>query len=182
MPVFIALLRAVNVGGTGKLPMKELKTACEDAGLRRVTTYLASGNVIFETDASAAATSELIALILRDRFDLATCDVILRQPDDLATIIAGNPFPEAARERPNLLIVLFLAGKAAQGATGALATYQGPERLHLDGRHLYIDYADGIARSKLTAAFLARALGTAATGRNWSTCTKLYDLAHKLTP
>ena len=50
MAVFIALLRAVNVGGTGKLSMKELKAACEAAGLQNVSTYIASGNLVFESD------------------------------------------------------------------------------------------------------------------------------------
>jgi Protein of unknown function (DUF1697) len=49
---YIALLRAVNVGGTGKLPMFELKAMCRDAGFARVETYIASGNVIFESEAS----------------------------------------------------------------------------------------------------------------------------------
>ncbi|HEY3747231.1 MAG TPA: DUF1697 domain-containing protein [Gemmatimonadaceae bacterium] len=57
MPSFIALLRAVNVGGTSKLPMTHLKTMCEDAGFESVRTYIASGNVIFETAANGTARS-----------------------------------------------------------------------------------------------------------------------------
>jgi uncharacterized protein (DUF1697 family) len=52
VPVFIALLRAVNVGGTGKLPMGELKRLCEKAGFRKARTYIASGNVVAEGDGS----------------------------------------------------------------------------------------------------------------------------------
>ena len=50
MPVFIALLRAINVGGTGKLPMSDLRSLCEKAGFRNVRTYIASGNVVAEWD------------------------------------------------------------------------------------------------------------------------------------
>ena len=54
MPVFVALLRAVNVGGTGKLPMGDLKGLCEKAGFRNVRTYIASGNVVAERDGGEA--------------------------------------------------------------------------------------------------------------------------------
>src|SRR6202140_5978331 len=68
MAVFIALLRAVNIGGTGKLPMQDLKAACEKAGLSHVSTYIASGNIVFATDQSAAAAKTSITKLLGDRF------------------------------------------------------------------------------------------------------------------
>jgi uncharacterized protein (DUF1697 family) len=68
-------------------------------------------------------------------------------------------------------------GLAQSGAADALATRAGPERLHLDGDHLYIDYAEGIARSKLTPAFLDKALQVPSTGRNWNTTNKLLEMA-----
>ena len=52
MNTYIALLRAVNVGGTGKLPMAELRTLCESAGFKDVRTYIASGNVLLRSDSS----------------------------------------------------------------------------------------------------------------------------------
>jgi hypothetical protein len=55
MGAFVALLRAVNVGGTGKLPMSDLKDICEELGFAAIRTYIASGNVVFETDISAKA-------------------------------------------------------------------------------------------------------------------------------
>jgi uncharacterized protein (DUF1697 family) len=178
--VFVALLRAVNVGGTGKLPMQELRAACADAGLRRVSTYIASGNVVFETDKSAAAAKILIGDLLRDRFGLTRNHTLVRTPRQLAQVIAGNPFAAAAAKRPNLLMVSFLEGRPLSDAAGALAAYEGPERLHLAGDHLYIDYAEGVARSKLTAAFLDKALGVRATGRNWNTTNKLLEMARAL--
>jgi uncharacterized protein (DUF1697 family) len=180
MAVFIALLRAVNVGGTGKLPMGKLKAACEAAGLSRVSTYIASGNVVFESNKSAAAVKVLIAGLLRDRFGLGKNHTLIRTPDDLAKVIARNPFADAAAARPNLLVIHFLDGIAPAGATDALAAFKGPERLHLDGRHLYVDYAEGIGRSKLTPALLDKALKVPATGRNWNTSNKLLDMARAL--
>ena len=181
MAVFVALLRAVNVGGTGKLPMAELKSACAAAGLRRVSSYIVSGNLIFESDAPAEAVKALVAGVLRDRFGLAKNHTLLRRPEDLARAIEGNPFAETAAARPNMLMVTFLDGVAVDGAGAALARYQGPERIHLAGDHLYVDYVEGIARSKLTPSFLDKALGVPATARNWNTTRKLLELARALT-
>jgi uncharacterized protein (DUF1697 family) len=177
MAVFIALLRAVNVGGTGKLPIQELKAACEAAGLTRVSTYIASGNVVFESSKSAAAVKALIGRLLRDRFGLGKNHTLIRTPGDLAKVIARNPFADAAAERPNLLVIHFLDSVPPAGAADALAAFKGPERLHLDGDHLYVDYAEGIGRSKLTPALLDKALKVPATGRNWNTANKLLDMA-----
>jgi len=180
MTVFVALLRAVNVGGTSKLPMKQLKSACEEAGLNCVSTYIASGNIVFDSDRSATAVKALIAGLLRDRFGLNNNHAIIRSPTALAKVVAGNPFAEAATERPHLLIVHFLDGQPHADAAHALAAYDGPERLHLDGPHLYVDYTTGAARSKLTPAFLDKTLQVPATGRNWNTTNKLLHMAQVL--
>jgi uncharacterized protein (DUF1697 family) len=177
MTAFIALLRAINVGGTGKLPMKDLKIACEEAGLARVSTYIASGNLVFESQRSPAAVKTLIANLLRDRFGLTKNHVLIRTPDDLTSVTMRNPFAEAASQRPNLLMVNFLDGIPPAGALDRLAVYDGPERLHLDNDHLYIDYREGVAKSKLTPAFLDKTLQVPATSRNWNTTTKLLEMA-----
>ena len=59
METFIALLRAVNVGGTGKLQMSELRALCEHLGFLKVRTYIASGNVLFESNKSSASVKKL---------------------------------------------------------------------------------------------------------------------------
>jgi uncharacterized protein (DUF1697 family) len=177
MNVYIALLRAVNVGGTGKLPMRDLKAACEKAGLQRVSTYIASGNLVFVSDESKEAIKTLIADLLRDRFGLGRNHTLIRTPKDLAKVIAANPYADAAKVRPHWLMVNFLDGRPHAGAAAVLAAYSGPERLHLSGQHLYIDYGEGVARSKLTPAFLDRALKVPATARNWNTTSKLLEMA-----
>jgi uncharacterized protein (DUF1697 family) len=179
MSVFIAVLRAVNVGGTGKLPMKELKAACEDAGLRDVSTYIASGNLVFEHDGGADHVRSLIAGILRDQFGLTKNHTIIRTPDALARALADNPFPDAASERPSSLTLQFLEAVPPAGATEALAAWSGPERLHLSEDHLYIDYVAGAGTTKLTAAFLERALKVAGTARNWNTAQKLLEMTKR---
>jgi len=182
MAVLVALLRAVNVGGTGRLPMRELREACTQAGLEQVSSYVASGNLVFASGKSATAVKALIAGLLRDRFGLGKNHVIIRTPAELAKVVAGNPFPDAAEARPNLMHVSFLEDRPQAGAAAALAAYKGPERLHLDGDCLYVDFAEGVARSKLTTSFLDKALKVAATARNWNTVNKLLEMARAIEP
>jgi uncharacterized protein (DUF1697 family) len=180
MPAYIAVLRAINVGGTGKVPMAELKAACAAAGLKRVATYIASGNLVFESEQPASAVKATIADLLRDRFGLTRNQPLIRTPDELARAIAGNPFIDAATDRPNLLQLTFLDEVPAPEAAAALAGYSGPERLHLAGDHLYVDYVEGVGRSKLTPALLDKALRVPATARNWNTVNTLLGMARAL--
>ena len=177
MSVFIAVLRAVNVGGTGKVPMKELKAACEEAGLRKVSTYIASGNLVFEHDGAAGQARDIVAAILRNRFGLVKNHTIIRTPDQLAAALHANPFTDAAAERPASLMLQFLETVPPEGAAEALAKWTGPERMHLSGDHLYIDYVAGAGTSKLTPVYIERALKAAGTARNWNTARKLLDMA-----
>jgi uncharacterized protein (DUF1697 family) len=73
-------------------------------------------------------------------------------------------------------MINFLDGPAPAGLADALSAYRGPERLRLDGEHLYVDYAQGIARSKLTP-FLDKTLKVPATARNWNTTNQLLEMA-----
>ena len=93
------------------------------AGLGRVSTYIASGNVVVETDKSAAAVKRLLTDILRDRFGLTRNHALIRTPQSLAAVIAGNPFEAAAAERPNRLMVNFLDGLPPAGVADALRAY-----------------------------------------------------------
>ena len=95
-----------------------------------------------------------------------------------ATLLITKVIPAA--ERPNLLMVVFLDGLPQAGAADRLAAFDGPERLHLEGEHLYIDYAEGVGRSKLTPALLDKALKVPATGRNWNTANTLLGMARAL--
>ena len=98
MPVFIALLRAVNVGGTGKLPMSDLKRLCEKAGFRNVRTYIASGNVVAERDGAEAEAKAALEAELQ-AYAGKPVGVIVRTAAEMAKVVANNPFPERAASR-----------------------------------------------------------------------------------
>ena len=98
MITYIALLRAVNVGGTGKLPMTDLKAMCEDAGFTDVRTYIASGNVVFRSKASAAKVKSALETRLAAHAGKPV-GVVVRTHAELAAVLKANPFPKAAQNR-----------------------------------------------------------------------------------
>lgn len=167
MPRFVALLRAVNVGGTGKLPMSELRRICTDLGFRNVSTYLASGNAIFDADGSAAAVSDALDTALGRRMGKAP-GVILRSPAEMADLIADLPFSGAEGARVG---VLFLPG----GATDAeVATLRGgeTEAVALHRGHIVIHFPSGMGRSRLRGPAFDRG-----TLRNRNTVAALWERA-----
>jgi uncharacterized protein (DUF1697 family) len=170
MPSYIALLRAVNVGGTGKLPMTELASMCEQCGFTKVKTFIASGNVVFlsklaEAKVKAALEAKLAAYAGKP------VAVMVRTAAEMAAVAAANPFSEAPGNRT---VAVFIDGAPAPDALNA-ATGQRDEKMALGAREIYILYGDGMADSKLKIP--ATKNGTA---RNMNTVAKLAEMAAKL--
>lgn len=177
MSVFIALLRAVNVGRTGRVDMPTLRAACEAAGLQEVRTYINSGNVVFTSDKTREELRDLLQQIVEQNFGLSANRVVVLTPDELHSVIKNNPFPDSALQNPNTLHVHFLLAPPRSDADLMLTSYKGPDRLRRAGSHVYISYAVSVASSDLTASFLEKALGSPGTARNWTTCLALLALA-----
>lgn len=168
MPVYVALLRAVNVGGTGKLPMTELKDICADAGFASVRTYIASGNVVF----SSTLKSPQVASELEKRLQAYAgkpVGVLIRTASELAGVLAANPFPKAA---PNRTVAIFL-DKPPPADTLKHVTGQAGEELRLGKREIYVHYGDGMAQSRLKIP-----AAKAGTARNMNTIAKLVEIAN----
>jgi uncharacterized protein (DUF1697 family) len=174
----IALLRAVNVGGRS-VAMAELRTLLAELGCGNPRTLLQSGNAVFALAARTSAAvfeATLEAQALR-RFGMPVA-FMLRSAAEWDTIIARNPFPEAAQRDPAHLLLMALKGEPAAASVRALRDgYNGPETIHVAGRDAYLIYPEGIGRSKLTNALIERKLGVAGTARNWNTVLKLAALA-----
>lgn len=164
---WVALLRAVNVGGTGKLPMAELKALCEELGLEQVRTYIASGNVVFASDRSEADLRDSIAAALLERYG-KPIGVLVRSAAELAELAAGNPWPE----RPgNRVVAIFVDEPLSlDGLTG-----QRGEVVQLGNRAIYVDFAEGQADSRLRIP-----CAKAGTARNMNTVRKLAEMASEL--
>ena len=170
MGSFVALLRAVNVGGTGKLPMNELKAMCEQLGLAAVRTYIASGNVVFTSRKSEAA----IKVALEERLEAyagKAVGVLVRGAAEMARVAANNPFPKAA---PNLTVAIFLDSAPPSDALSGVRGRQD-EEIRLGRREIYVHYPQGMGRSKLVIA--AAKTGTA---RNMNTVATLAHMAAEI--
>ena len=173
----IALLRAVNVGGTGRVAMADLRALAAGLGLDEPRTLLQSGNLVFRTDGPADAALEgRLEAAAAERLGL-TVGFFVRSAAEWADIIARNPFPDEAAGDPGHLLVQFLKVPPAASAVAALsAAIKGPERVRAEGAQAYVVYPDGIGRSRLTGPMIEAKLGPA-TGRNWNTILKLAALA-----
>jgi len=172
----VALLRAINVGGNNLISMSDLRQMFADLGYAGATTLLQSGNVVFDGGRKGAARLEqLFERETAERFG-ATIDYCVRSTEQWQSIVDANPFAAEAKSAPNHLVVMLLKSASAAGAIQALrAAIRGPERIHNEGRELYIVYPDGIGTSKLTNRVIETKLATRGTARNWNTVMKLAE-------
>lgn len=167
MTTYIALLRAVNVGGTGKLPMAELRAMCESIGFTDVRTYIASGNVVFASKLSEKSVKAKLEGCL-EAYAGKPLGVVVRTGAELAAVLEANPFRSAPGNRT---VAIFLDG-APPADTVTTVSGQQAEEIALGKREVYVHYPDGIGNSKLKipAAITgtARNMNTVATLAEWA--------------
>jgi uncharacterized protein (DUF1697 family) len=164
---WVALLRAVNVGGTGKLPMETLRALCEDAGFGTVRTYIASGNVVLRSALGEARVKAKLEAALA-AYAGKPVGVLVRSAAEMAAVLDANPFPAAA---PSRAVAIFLDAPPPAGALAA-ATGANGEEMALGKREIYVHYGDGMADSKLRIP-----AAKAGTARNMNTVAKLARMA-----
>jgi uncharacterized protein (DUF1697 family) len=175
---WIALLRGVNVGGSRKVPMADVRAAFEAAGATQVRSYVQSGNVVFSRRGTEAPVQRAIETALHERFGIPI-DVVLRTRGELATVVARHPFASRA-PAPTQVHVAFCAGRQPSGVLDDLDLRSFlPEAAVLAGRECYLYLPDGIGRSRLASA-VDRRLAPPITVRNWRTVTTLHELASEL--
>jgi len=163
MTNYVALLRAINVGGTGKLPMTDLKALCEALGFKTVRTYIASGNVVFESDQDENAVKQALERALAD-YAGKPMGAMVRTGAEMAAVLEANPFAHCP---PSKTVAIFMdtapPADLLSGVSG-----QATEEIAAGRREVYVHYPDGMARTKLKIK--AAAAGTA---RNINTIAKL---------
>ena len=175
---WIALIRAIGPLTHKKMSMAQLRAGCVEAGFKGVRTVLATGNVVFSSDLLESEIRHTFASLIAAH-DLQN-EVFLRQPEDLKQVFLEDPFPEASIERPNHLLVLFMSTTPTPSQIATVESSDGPERVKVNGKEAYIDYKNGVARSKLAPARLEKLLGRSGTARNWNTIRKLINEASSL--
>jgi uncharacterized protein (DUF1697 family) len=170
MAAWVALLRAVNVGGTGKLAMSELTAMCEELGFTQAKTYIASGNVVFASGKSEAAIKAALEKRLAS-YAGKPVGVLVRNAAEMAEVAADNPFPKLA---PNRTMALFLDHPPLADTLKSVRG-QKDEKIRLGRREIYIHYGDGMGSSKLVIP-----AAKAGTARNMNTVATLAKMAAEI--
>ncbi|MDA0353192.1 MAG: DUF1697 domain-containing protein [Chloroflexi bacterium] len=179
MTVYAALLRGINVGGHHKVPMADLRATCEGFGLRNVSTYIQSGNIVCTSDLPEDELAGALSDSLEARFGFAI-PLVLRNAEELARAATTHPLAHLDVEE-KLLHVVFLASTPAQdAASGFDGARYAPDELVVQGRDVYVGYPNGSGRSKLTLDVIERAFGAPATARNWRTVQQLVEMTQAI--
>jgi uncharacterized protein (DUF1697 family) len=176
MARLVVLLRGINLGARNRISMPELREALEDAGYEDVRTYLQSGNVVLTSTAAAKMVARDCERLLADRFGLEIA-VVTRTCSELAKVVERNPLGRVAKD-PKRYQVSFLDAKPTAKVVRELEDVAAAkEEVVAVGREIYAWHPAGVARSKLWARLAGKDLGATATARNWTTVTKLLELA-----
>jgi uncharacterized protein (DUF1697 family) len=176
MPVYVAMLRGVNVGGN-PLKMAWLREACKAMGLCDVRTYLQSGNIVFASALGAAR----LAAMLKETIDRQTrlpVPVIIRSAKEVADIVSGNPFLKRNGIDASKLHVTFFAEALRQLDTVRLDRLAGArDEYVIARREIFLHCPINYGETKLSNTAIEKALGVSATTRNWNTVTTLAEMA-----
>jgi uncharacterized protein (DUF1697 family) len=156
--------------------MPRLREALEEAGYEDVATYVQSGNVVLSSSDSATKVARAVERLVEKEFGLKI-PVVVRTRAQLAKVVERDPLAKVAKD-PKRYQVSFLEKKPSAELVRKLEEAAAPtERVVADGREIYAWHPEGVARSKLWAMLAGKGLGVTATARNWTTVTKLLELA-----
>lgn len=176
MTTFVALLRAINVGGRNSLPMKTLVGIFEALGCRNVRTYIQSGNVVFE---ASDTLHRRLPKALHDAIQKQcgfSVPVVTRSAAELAKVARAHHFAKRTKD-PKALHVAFLADVPAADRIALLDPKRSPpDEFKVIGRELHLLLPNGVGSSKLTNVYLDAKLGTVSTLRNLATIQKLHEM------
>ena len=180
MTTYIALLRAVNVGGHNKIKMAELKRMFEGMGLGQVQTYIQSGNVVFTADEAEQPLRQRIEREIEKTFGFPVT-IILRTAAELQHVIAECPFaPDALQDGESLYVSLLAETPAQDGIDRLLAFADPVGECRVVGREVFLLYQQRMSDSKLQNNLIEQKLGVRATARNWRTLNTLAAMAQAI--
>ncbi len=172
----VVLLRGINLGSRNRVAMPKLRQLLEDAGFEDVATYVQSGNVVLSSAKKNEDVAHECGRLITKHLGL-DIDVVARTRAQLAKVVEHDPLGKVATN-PKRYQVSFLAGRPPSGLRAKLERVRAEqEAFTIHGREIYAWHPEGVARSKLWALLAGRDLGVTATARNWTTVTKLLELA-----
>ena len=184
MVTAVVLLRGINLGSRNRVAMPALRDALAQEGMADARTHLQSGNIVLGSALPRDELADSVSRLVKERFGLDV-PAVVRTADELAQVIAENPFPEAARLAPKLLQVSFFSAPLGEQAAARVRAVSSGEflsdseaiSLARSNQYAYGWHPDGIHRSKLARELSDRRLGVIATARNWSTVITLMEMA-----
>ena len=177
MPVYVALLRGINLGGHKKIKMDELRAALAAMGFDDVKTYIQSGNVVFKAaKISDKALSKKIEATILSKFGHSV-SVIIRTAEEIEQLIANNPFLKQPDIDQTKLHVMFLREPPAQSAVQQLETLVlKPDQFRFLAKELYFYLPNGVAESVVMKKPIDRVLAIPTTMRNWRTVNTIQQM------
>jgi uncharacterized protein (DUF1697 family) len=178
MPIYIALLRGVNVSGKNPVPMAELQKLFETLGYKGARTLIQTGNVVFKNQSSdRAKLGAAIEAGIRKRFGFDV-PVILRTAEEMQAALSGNPYAKMKPAEGERVYITFLQSAPAKDAAKLLEKHTDPvDELKLAGSEVYILARSGYGKSKLSNTFVEKKAGVPSTTRNLETTAKLIEIA-----
>jgi uncharacterized protein (DUF1697 family) len=177
MPVYISMLRGINVGGHKLIKMEKLRALFEDLGFEQIKTYIQSGNVVFKTKrTSTFVLSRRIEEKIASDLGLSV-SVISRSSDELTQAIARNPFLKESGIDQEKLHVMFLSDAPAPAALKRLSDLTAaPDQCRSIDREIYFYLPNGVSGSVLMKSPVDRILAVVTTTRNWRTVNSLHQM------
>jgi uncharacterized protein (DUF1697 family) len=170
---YAALLRGINLGSHKRIAMADLRDLFADLGAAEVSTYLQSGNVVFESKTSAKTLAAKAERAIATSLGLEVA-VLVRSRTELAKIVAGNPFGK--RDESKLYLTLLARAPSAARIRALDPHANAPDEFRVVGRDVFLHFPGGYGRSKLSNAYFEKHLSVVATTRNWRTVTALAEL------
>ena len=180
MPIYISLLRGINVGAHKRIKMEQLRASFEALGLDQVKTYIQSGNVIFKAaKLSPSKLSKQIEERILSDFGFPV-SVVSRTVDEMAKTIGNNPFLKERGVDQEKLHVMFLSEAPAAAALKKLVELTAaPDQSRCLGREIYLYLPNGAGESSLMKSSLDRVLSVVTTTRNWRTVNAIHQMCRE---
>ena len=182
MPIFISMLRGINVGGR-KVLMTDLKTLYASLGFEEIVTYIQSGNVIFKASSkkNGVLLGTQIQAALKEKYPF-DIPVIVRSLAEMKSVLAQNPFLKRSHVNTEKLHVTFLANNPEAALVKALEEISFPrDEYIIQGKEIFLQIPESYGETKLSNSFLEKKLKVSATTRNWKTVNKLVEMANAIT-
>lgn len=176
MTNYVAFIRGINVGGHNKLPMADLRKVLTENGFHKVSTYIQSGNVLFESDKDCLWIEEAFERLLLEHFNLDV-KVMLRTHAELESILNGFPF---SKEHLSSSYFVLLKKEPDKALIQSAEAIELPfDQFKIISKTLYLFPEQGYGKSKFNLKRFESILNVRGTARNYKTMTKLVSLPLK---